>query len=101
MPPADKQVLDCYDTLVKTFIEFLTVATHTILYERGIYPRESFASTRKYNYPVRQNRHPAVCRWIDDAVAAVRTELLKVSSGMFTSKIPIEWFECVPASRIL
>ena len=72
------QVLDTYQAVVSAFSEFLTVAVHTILYERDIYPRASFLSARKYNYPVQQNRHPKVCKWIQDAVAAVETELLKV-----------------------
>ena len=75
---ADKATLDSYETLVSSFTEFLTVAVHTILYERNIYPRTSFLNARKYNYPVRQSRHPQVCKWIQDAIAAVQTELLKV-----------------------
>lgn len=63
--------------LVTTFTDFLTVAIHTVLYERQIYPQTSFLSARKYNLSVRQNRHPKVCEWINDAVAAVETELLK------------------------
>ncbi len=70
--------LNTYASLVSTFGSFLTVAIHTILYERDIYPRVTFLSARKYNYPVRQNRHPKVCAWINDAVAAVEAELLKV-----------------------
>ena len=59
------------------FTDFLTVAIHTILYERAIYPQTSFLSARKYNFAVRQSRHPKVCEWINDAVTAVETELLK------------------------
>ena len=70
--------LDNYQAVVSAFGEFLTVAVHTILYERDIYPRTSFLRARKYNYAVRQNRHPKVCQWIQDAVAAVEGELLKV-----------------------
>ncbi|MCJ1476762.1 hypothetical protein MMC13_005431 [Lambiella insularis] len=70
-------VLDTFHAVVGEFSEFLTVAVHTILYERDIYPRASFLSARKYNYPVRQNRHPEVCKWIMDAVAAVEVEMLK------------------------
>ncbi|TKA83645.1 hypothetical protein B0A55_00426 [Friedmanniomyces simplex] len=66
-----------YRTLVTHFTDFLTVAIHTILHERNIYPRTSFLSARKYNYAVRQSRHPKVCEWINDAIAAVETELLK------------------------
>lgn len=71
-------VLDTYQSVVSAFCEFLTVAVHTILYERNIYPQTSFLSVRKYNYPVRQNRHPKVCQWIEDAASAVEVELLKV-----------------------
>ncbi|KAF2857342.1 DNA-binding protein [Piedraia hortae CBS 480.64] len=66
-----------YRALVTSFTDFLTVAIHTILYERDLYPRTSFLSARKYNFSVRQNRHPKVCEWINDAVASVETELLK------------------------
>lgn len=71
-------VLDTYHAVVLAFSDFLTVAIHTILYERDIYPRTSFLSARKYNLPVKQSRHPKVCQWIQDAVAAVEVEMLKV-----------------------
>ncbi|OTA25958.1 hypothetical protein BTJ68_12429 [Hortaea werneckii EXF-2000] len=66
-----------FRALITAFTDFLTVAIHTILYERAIYPRTSFLSARKYNFPVRQSRHPRVCEWINDAVNSVETELLK------------------------
>lgn len=53
------------------------MAVHTILYERSIYPKTSFLTARRYNHPVRQSRHPKVCEWINDAVAAIEGELLK------------------------
>lgn len=75
---ADAPVLDNYHAVVSAFSDFLTVAIHTILYERDIYPRSSFLAARKFNCPVRQSRHPKVCKWIQDAVAAVEVEMLKV-----------------------
>lgn len=66
-----------YRQFVSTFADFLTVSIHTILYERSIYPATTFLSARKYNFAVRQNRHPKVCEWINDAVAAVEAELIK------------------------
>jgi mitotic spindle assembly checkpoint protein MAD2B len=66
-----------FRTLIAEFTEFLTVAIHTILYERSLYPRTSFLTARRYNHPVRQNRHPKVCDWINDAITAVENELLK------------------------
>ncbi|KAA6407661.1 MAG: hypothetical protein FRX48_08499 [Lasallia pustulata] len=75
--PTGKPTLDTYAAIVSTFSDFLTVAIHTILYERNIYPPTSFLSARKYNYPVRQSRHPKVCKWIQDAVSAVEVEMLK------------------------
>lgn len=66
-----------YAALVSNFGDFLTVAIHTILYERHIYPLPTFITAKKWNYPVRQSRHPKVCKWINDAVAAVQEELLK------------------------
>jgi mitotic spindle assembly checkpoint protein MAD2B len=66
-----------YRRLVAAWSDFLTVAIHTYLYERALYPRTSFISARKYNFAVRQNRHPKVCEWINDAVDAVEAEMLK------------------------
>ncbi len=75
---SDAPVLDNYHAVVSAFSDFLTVAIHTILYERNIYPQSSFLAARKFNCPVRQSRHPKVCQWIQDAVAAVEAEMLKV-----------------------
>lgn len=75
---SEAPVLDTYQAVVSAYSDFLTVAIHTILYERNIYPQTSFIKARKYNYPVRQSRHPRLCKWIMDAVASVETEMLKV-----------------------
>lgn len=65
-----------YASLCTTLTTFLTVAVHTLLYNRACYPASSFLLARAYNYPVRQSRHPAVCAWISDAIEAVHSELL-------------------------
>ena len=77
---SEAPVLDTYQAVVSAYCDFLTVAIHTILYERNIYLQTSFLKARKYNYPVRQSRHPKVCKWIQDAVVAVAGEMLKVGS---------------------
>jgi mitotic spindle assembly checkpoint protein MAD2B len=74
---APPTLLTNFQSILQTFTDFLTVAIHTILYERALYPSTTFISTRKYNFPVRQNRHPKVCAWINDAVSNVSTLLLK------------------------
>ena len=96
---SEAPVLDTYQAVVSAYSEFLTVAIHTILYERNIYPQTSFIKARKYNYPVRQSRHPRLCKWIMDAVAAVETEMLKVKGPLIISRQSVEvWgveFQCV------
>ena len=72
-----EQVVPTFRGLVSAFTDFITVAIHTVLYERSIYPRTSFLTARRYNHPVRQSRHPKVCEWINDAILAVETQLLK------------------------
>lgn len=79
---SEAPVLDTHQAVVSAYCDFLTVAIHTILYERNIYPQTSFLKARKYNYPVRQSRHPRVCKWIMDAVAAVEGEMLKVGRSL-------------------
>ena len=71
-----ERVVSTFRGLVSAFTDFITVAIHTILYERSIYPRTSFLTARRYNHPVRQSRHPKVCEWINDAILAVETQLL-------------------------
>ncbi|KAF6229084.1 hypothetical protein HO133_007198 [Letharia lupina] len=74
---SEAPLLNTYQAVVSAYSDFLTVVIHTILYERNIYPQTSFIKARKYNYPVRQSRHPKLCKWIMDAVASVEAEMLK------------------------
>ena len=76
-PSTTSNLLSTQSSLIQTLCSFLTVSIHHILYLRSIYPRVSFLSTRAYNFPARQNRHPAVCGWINSAIEAVRDQLEK------------------------
>lgn len=64
-------------TLFNSFSNFLIVSIHTILYYRSIYPKQTFLSSKAFNLPVHQSRHPKVCSWINDAVDAVMTQAAK------------------------
>ncbi|EKD12392.1 hypothetical protein MBM_09426 [Drepanopeziza brunnea f. sp. 'multigermtubi' MB_m1] len=66
-------------SLQQTLTSFLTVAIHTILYTRAIYPPTTFITTRAYNFPVHQSRHPAVCDWINSSIASIAVLLQKGS----------------------
>jgi len=70
MPPT-------YLETLSAFTSFLTAYTHTLLYLRALYPATSFVQSRFHNTSVYQSRHPLVCDWIRDAVAAVREDLLE------------------------
>lgn len=93
-PPANPQILanllTTQSSLIQTLSSFLTVVIHQVLSLRKIYPPISFVSTRAYNYPVRQSRHPAVCEWINDAVAMVGDQLEK----NVLSDVAVCIFEC-------
>lgn len=65
--------------LLSTFTHFLTVCIHNILYYRNIYPAQTFLTSRAYNLPVHQSRHPKVCSWIRDAVDALKAQLVRGS----------------------
>jgi mitotic spindle assembly checkpoint protein MAD2B len=80
-----------YISLVAHFLDFLTISIHTILYERNVYPAESFISARKYNYPVRQSRHPDVCEWINDAINHIEKELMKCTVERVSLVIFSRW----------
>ncbi|PNY25285.1 DNA polymerase zeta processivity subunit [Tolypocladium capitatum] len=61
--------------LLASLSSFLTVAVHTLLHHRRLYPPETFLLARAYNLPVRQSRHPGVCAWVRDAVAAAADQI--------------------------
>ena len=75
LPPQTTEVpLAEARTLFNSFSSFLTVSIHTILYYRGIYPKQTFLSAKAFNLPVHQSRHPKVCSWINDAVDVVMAQ---------------------------
>ena len=61
--------------LLTSFTTFLTLAVHSLLFHRNLYSRNTFLTARAYNLPVQQSRHPGVCAWVNDAVAAVSRQL--------------------------
>lgn len=61
--------------LLSSFSSFLTVAVHSLLFHRALYPARSFLTTRAYGLPVHQSRHPGVCTWVTDAVAAAAAQI--------------------------
>ncbi|EGX95391.1 mitotic spindle checkpoint protein (Mad2B), putative [Cordyceps militaris CM01] len=61
--------------LLASFSSFLTVAVHSLLFHRALYPARSFLAARAYDLPVHQSRHPGVCAWVADAVAAVAAQV--------------------------
>ncbi|KAK2068355.1 hypothetical protein P8C59_002996 [Phyllachora maydis] len=72
-PPA--LPLPASHALLSAFSSFLTVTVHNLLYYRALYPRPTFLSARAFALPVHQSRHPAVCAWVRDAVAAIAAQL--------------------------
>lgn len=70
-------LLSTHSSLIQTLCSFLTVSIHHILYLRSLYPPVSFLSARAYNFPARQNRHPAVCGWVNSAIDAIQDQLEK------------------------
>ncbi|KAK4184528.1 DNA polymerase zeta processivity subunit [Podospora australis] len=67
--------IDDSHRLLTSFNAFLTVCVHNILYYRSVYPKSTFLSTRAYNLPVHQNRHPKVCDWITDSIKSIAAQL--------------------------
>lgn len=77
-PPQGPQITLPHATrLLTTFTHFLTVSIHNILYYRNLYPPTTFLTSRAYNLPVHQSRHPAVCAWVRDALDAARDQIAR------------------------
>ena len=56
----------------------MTVALHSILCFRGVYPASVFSRKQSYSVPVWASRHPGLNEYIDDIIAAARVQILKV-----------------------
>ncbi|KAK9455166.1 DNA-binding protein [Dipodascopsis uninucleata] len=87
-----------FSDLIDLYADFLIVSIHNILYDRGLYPKESFVLARRYNYAVRKSRHPDVCEWVSNAVASSlqlirKGEVTKLSLVVLSSvDVPLERF---------
>ncbi|ORX37149.1 DNA-binding protein [Kockovaella imperatae] len=53
----------------------LEIALHTILCIRQVYPPNTFTRRRAHGVPVYQSRHPQVCSYISEVVAAIGKEM--------------------------
>ncbi|EWM23863.1 mad2 mitotic arrest deficient-like 2 [Nannochloropsis gaditana] len=51
-------------------LEFLEVAVHQVLYNRGVYPPAIFERRRKYDVPVFMSRHPDLNLYIHEVLHA-------------------------------
>lgn len=54
--------------IVNAIVEFIQAIVHSVLYDRCIYPRESFEQCRLYGIVVYRNRHPDVVGYVEDSV---------------------------------
>jgi len=83
--------------VLDTFIEFLIVAIHQILYERSIYLPRTFTAVEIYRLPVQQSRHPGLCAYINHAATVIRDAILsgmikRISVVIFVQDLPCEQF---------
>ncbi|KAH8651604.1 DNA-binding protein, partial [Tricladium varicosporioides] len=69
--PPPPPILNTSLSLHRTLLDFLTVSIHTLLYTRSLYPLDTFITARAYNFPVRQNRHPSVCNWVNSTISSI------------------------------
>jgi mitotic spindle assembly checkpoint protein MAD2B len=83
-PPPRPPILNTSLSLTRTLTDFLTITLHTILSIRSLYPPSSFLTTRAYNLPVSQSRHPSVCTWITTSIAHLQPLLLSSSLSCIT-----------------
>ncbi|GAB5033650.1 mitotic spindle assembly checkpoint protein mad2b [Nannochloropsis oceanica] len=60
-------------------LEFLEVAVHQVLYNRGVYPSAVFERRRKYDVPVFMSRHPDLNLYIHEVMQAAGGMLMEGS----------------------
>ncbi|XP_046343412.1 mitotic spindle assembly checkpoint protein MAD2B-like [Haliotis cracherodii] len=64
--------VSCLQVSSDVLSEFLEVAVHCILYNRGLYPAGVFVKRKKYNVPVQMCLHPEVKEYVIHVVDGVR-----------------------------
>ncbi|KAL5601075.1 hypothetical protein BROUX41_005904 [Berkeleyomyces rouxiae] len=73
--PSVPVTLPAAEALLSAWVDFLTIALHTLLYHRGLYPPRTFLTARAFGAVVHQSRHPAVVAWIAAAADAIKTQI--------------------------
>ncbi|KAI9284477.1 DNA-binding protein [Umbelopsis sp. AD052] len=79
--------------------EFIEVAIHQILYVRGLYPKEIFATRQKYSTPVHMSRHPDINQYINHVVAACKDGIHK--KNVKTVALEVFDFQQRPVERFV
>ncbi|KAL6071674.1 MAD2 mitotic arrest deficient-like 2 [Balamuthia mandrillaris] len=72
MDVVEESLLPSRGDFIDFLVEFLEVAVHQILYQRNVYPRESFARRTKYDTPVHMSRVPIVCDYVAEILENLR-----------------------------
>lgn len=62
---------------VDLFIEAVEAAVHSILFVRGVYPKNTFERRQMYGASVFQSRHPALCDYVGSVLANARPLFLE------------------------
>lgn len=64
-----------YNETIDALCGFIKTAVHTILCHRQVYPANVFTRRQRYRVPVWSSRHPGLNVYIDDVLAAVKTQV--------------------------
>ncbi|KAI5795583.1 DNA-binding protein [Geopyxis carbonaria] len=76
IPLGNEEQLQTLGGVITTFLDHLECAIHTILYERSIYPRNLFMSTRKYNCAVKMCRVTKVNEYVRSVIELIGDQLM-------------------------
>ncbi|KAF8665450.1 hypothetical protein AX16_000468 [Volvariella volvacea WC 439] len=88
-----------FNEALRGILDFIEVATHTILYVRQVYPADLFVRRRKYDTAVFQSRHPALNEYISGAIKAIGEEM--ATGNVDKVVIIIKDKETVPLERFI
>ena len=65
------------EEVANVILSFIEVATHSLLFYRGLYPPSVFEKRKEYGLACWMSRHPALNASIADSLAAAKPHLLR------------------------
>lgn len=79
----------------------LTSSCHSILFQRGVYPREDFRISKKYGIPLFVTTNPELKDYIDQIISQVRGKYMHHVNVFVSHVYLLDWMKSNKISKLI